>query len=33
VRWVIIGIILLTAAHVFGLVDIKSFFEQLKAMG
>lgn len=32
VRWVIIAVILLTAAHVFGLIDIKSFFAGLKSM-
>jgi len=33
VRWVIIAVILLTAAHVFGLIDISRFFEQLKSPG
>lgn len=33
VRWVIIAVILLTAAHVFGLIDISRFFEQLKSLG
>ena len=33
VRWVIIAVILLTAAHVFGLVDISSFFTRLIGMG
>lgn len=33
VRWVIIAVILLTAAHVFGLIDIKAFFESVKGMG
>lgn len=32
VRWVIIAVILLTAAHVFGLINIKAFFEQVKGM-
>jgi len=30
VRWVIIAVILLTAAHVFGIVDISAFFESIK---
>lgn len=30
VRWVIIAVILLTAAHVFGLIDISKFFATLK---
>jgi hypothetical protein len=33
VRWVIIVVILLTAAHVFGIVDIRSFFESMKNAG
>lgn len=32
VRWVIIAVILLTAAHVFGLIDIKAYFESIKSM-
>lgn len=33
VRWVIIAVILLTAAHVFGLLDISAFFERVKSAG
>jgi uncharacterized membrane protein YfcA len=29
VRWVIIAVILLTALHVFGVLDISAFFEQI----
>jgi len=32
VRWVIIAVILLTAAHVFGLMDISKFFEHVKTL-
>ncbi len=33
VRWVIIAVILLTALHVFGIVDISAFFEHVKSLG
>lgn len=33
VRWVIVLVILLTAAHIFGILDIQYFVEQLKENG